>query len=156
MLYYGQCSDIEVKFEHYLLRKAIQNYEEYFIRNKLEISSTILRCSNNSVILCAFKFIVNRNLHVNITFSFVYLGSNVGYCKYGGLSVYDYVNNIRKEVFLSCDNWFSLPLNLQSNRTIVSNTETVFLVFYSYIPHNEIIVKIQIESSSCQGINIER
>ena len=56
-------------------------------------------------------------------------GPNVGYCKYGGFSVYDYIDNTLMEVLLSCDNWFSVSSNLHFYRTIISNSESLFLVF---------------------------
>ena len=139
-----------------LFKETIQNYQIYFVKNKMEISSTNLTCVKNSMVLCPFNFILSKTLYINITFSIKYLGPNIGYCKYGGLSVYDYVNSTIKEVFLSCDNWFSMPLNLEPIITLVSSTEHLFLTFYSYMPYSEIEVQLQIESSSCQGLIIER
>ena len=156
ILLHGQYSDTEFKMNSYLLKETIQNYQIYSVKNKMEIRSTNLTCVKNSVVFCAFNFIVSKNLYTNITFSFKYLGPNIGYSKYGGLSVYDYVNSTTKEVLLSCDNWFSLPLSSQPNRTLVSHTEHLFLTFYSYMPYSETEVQLQIESSSCQGLIIER
>ena len=150
------CSDIEMRFNRYFLKESIQNYKVYSVKNKLEIMSTDLKCVRNSIVWCPFKFIVNRNMYVNVTLSVKYFGPNIGYCKYGGLSVYDYVNSTIKEVLLSCDNWFSLPLNLQPTRNIVSNTESLFVVFYSYFPQSIIEFQLQIEPSFCQGVVIER
>ena len=149
-------SDVDMELTKYLFKETVQNYKVYTVKNRLEIISSDLKCIKESVNLCAFNFIVHKNFFVNITFSFKYLGPNVGYCKYGGLSVYDYVNSIKKEVFLSCDNWFFLPLSSEPNRTIISSTESLFLVFYSYHPQSEIEVQLKIESSSCQGVNVER
>ena len=156
ILLHGQYSDSEFKMSSYLFKETIQNYQIYYVKDKTAMLSTNLTCVKNSVFLCGFNFIVSKNLYVNITFSYKFLGPNVGYCKYGGLSVYEYVNSTMKEVFLSCDNWFSMPLNLQPNINLVSNTQHLFLTFYSYMPYSEIEVQLQIESSSCQGLIIER
>ena len=156
ILFHGYFNEIESNFHSYFFKEAIKNYKIYSVNNRLDIQSTDLNCADNLVNLCAFKFIVNRHLYVNITLSFKYLGPNVGYCKYGGLSVYDYVNNTIKEVLLSCDNWFTTSLNLQPNRTLVSSTDSLFLVLYSYNPYSEIEVQLQIKPSSCQGVILER
>ena len=156
VLLHGYHSDIEINFNNFLSKEAIQNYKVYSVKNNLEIISTDLKCGKNSVILCAFNFIVNRNQYVNITLSFKYFGPNIGYCMYGGLSIYDYINSTIKEVLLLCDNLFSLPLSLQPNRNLISNTESLFLVFYSYILYSDIEVHLQKEPSSCQGVIIER
>ena len=126
------------------------------MKNRLEIMSAGISCTKSSIVLCPFNFIVNSNMYVNVTLSFKYFGPNIGYCKYGGLSVYDYVNNTMKEVLLSCDNWFSLPLHLQPVRNIVSNTGHIFVVFYSYIFYSKIEFQLQIKPSFCQGVIIER
>ena len=89
--------------------------------------------------------------YVNVTLEyFNYSGPNVGYCKYGGLSVYDYVNNTKKEVLLMCKNWIS------ARRIIISNAGSLFLVFYSYHPYSKINIQIRIESSSCQGVHLQK
>ena len=156
ILLYSQYDDIELKVNSYLFKEKIQNYQIYSVENRTEIISTNLKCVKDSIFLCVFKFIVYRNLHVNITLSFKYLGPNIGYCKYGGLSVYDYVNSTIKEVLLSCNNWFSQSLNLQPNITLVSTTEHSFLVFYSYMQYSEIEFQLQIETSSCKGVITQR
>ena len=156
ILLHGQCNDLEINFSNYLLKEAINNYKVYYVNERMENMSVDFKCANKAVKLYAFKFIVKRHLYVNITFSFMFLGPNIGYSKYGGVSVYDYVNSTMNEMFLSCENWFSLPLSFQPNRTVVSSTESLFLMIYSYNPYSEIEFQLQVEPSYCQGVNIER
>ena len=148
--------DIEMNFKSYILKNSIQNYKTYLVTDKLEKESKSFNCTNNSVLLCAFNFNVNRSFYVNVTFSFKYHGPNVGYCKYGGFSVYDYIDNALMEVLLSCDNWFSVSSNLHFYRTIISNSESLFLVFYSYFPYSEIEFQLSIQPSSCRGAHLLR
>ena len=147
---------INLYFKSYLHKNSIQNYKTYLVNDKFEKNSTNLKCSNKSPLLCAFNFKVNRPFYVNATFSFKYYRPNVGYCKYGGFSVYDYINTTLTEVLLSCDNWFSVSSNSQFYRNIVSSTENLFLVFYSYFPYSEIDFQLSIKPSSCQGEHLER
>ena len=147
---------IELDFRSYFVKSSIQNYKSYFVHDRLEMKSRNLKCANNSSLFCAFNFNVNRFSYVNATLSFKYSGPNVGYCKYGGFSVYDYIDNALTEVLLSCDNWYSVSSRSQFYRNIVSSTESLLVVFYSYFPYSEIKVQLSVEPSSCQGVHLQR
>ena len=151
VLFHGYFSFIEMYFNDYLEKETEPNYRTYLVKDKLKMSSRNLKCATNLIVLCVLNFNVSSNLYVNVTLEyFNYSGPNVGYCKYGGLSVYDYVNNTKKEVLLICNNWAS------SRRLIISNTESLFLMFYSYYPYSQIEIKIRIESSPCQGVHLQK
>ena len=107
--------------------------------------------------MCIFYFHVPRGFYVNATLlNFNYSGPNTGYCQYGGLSIYDYVENKINEILLMCDNWPSVSLMKQPNRLIVSNTESLFVVLYSYPPQSMIKVNLGMEKTSCQGVHLQR
>ena len=157
VLYQGQYSDIEMKFISYIFKNVVKNYNKYVANDKFEISSRHLECSQKSIILCAFSVIVPRDFYVNITLlSLNYNGPNIEYCKYGGLSIYDYVRNAMKEVFLICDNWFPVSSNYQPDRIIITNKNNIFVVFYSYQPFSDIDIQMIIEPTVCQGVHVQR
>ena len=110
-----------------------------------------------SIVLCSLNLYVPRKSYINVTLlSLNFNGPNVGYCKYGGLAIYDYMRNTMKEVFLQCDNWFAMSSNDHFNKVIISNKWNIFLVFYSYEPYSDIDIKMIIEPTACQGIHIQR
>ena len=122
VIYQGDYSNIEMKFNTYIFKKALKNYGKYLVKDKFEISSRHLECANKSIVLCPFNIQVPRHSNINVSLlSLKYNGPNVGYCKYGGLAIYDYVRNTMKEVFLQCDNWFAMSSNDQFNKVIISN-----------------------------------
>ena len=105
--------------------------------------------------LCAFKLHVPGTNFVNMTLlSFKYYEPNVGYCKYGGLSVYDYVHDF-KEVLLLCDNIFRVTFNIQPQQ-VLSSTQILFLIFYAYWPYSRVRLNITIEPTTCKGIHMLR
>ena len=157
IFYYGSVSDIEISFKGYLIKEAIANYKTYLVKDSFQLVSTDLKCAKRSMVLCAFNFKVNGHFFVNVTLlSFNYSGPSVGYCRYGGLSIYDYSKNDMEEVLLLCNNWLSPSSNLHAKRTIVSTTQSLYLVFYSYFPYSEIKIQLQIQSTSCQGVFLQR
>ena len=94
--------------------------------------------------------------HVNITISsFNFSGSNTGYCKYGGISIYDASKDKfdrLQEVLLLCNTTISF-LALQS---IVSFRNNLYLILYSYSAHNNIDFNVIINPTGCQGVQVER
>ena len=58
-------------------------------------------------LFCIYDFTVNPNKHVSITIlSLKYMGPNVEYCKYGGISVYDVTGHFQPQKF----HWKIFPL----------------------------------------------
>ena len=128
--------DVIMNFNGFLSKETKQNYKTIFLKKKdsILLISRDLKCSQRSMVLCAFNIKIIGNFFVNVTLLFVnYSGPNIGYCKYGGLSVYDKVKNNTQEMLLLCNNWLSLSSNIHTKRTIVSTTNSLFLVFYSYL-----------------------
>ena len=157
IFYYGSVSDLEISFKGYLIKEAIANYKTYWVNDSFQLVSTYLKCAKRSMVLCAFNFQVKGHFFVNVTLlSFNYSGPSVGYCRYGGLSIYDYEKNDMEEVLLLCNNWLSPSSNLHTKRTIVSTTQSLYLVFYSYFPHREIKIQLRIQSTTCQGVFLQR
>ena len=81
ILLYSHHSDIEMKFNSFFVQRSNSKLSNIFSERQV---------GNHKY----------RNLFVNITLSLRYLGHNTGYCKYGGLSIYDYLNKTKKEVLL--------------------------------------------------------
>ena len=109
VLFYGYYSELKMKFKHYIIRRGIINYRTYYMKESFKLMSTDLKCTKKPIVLCAFNFHVPRGFYVNITLvNFNYSGPNTEYCKYGGLSIYDYITNNMKEILLLCDNWFPM------------------------------------------------
>ena len=157
ILFLGHFSDIIIKFKSYIFKKAVQNFKTILVKNNYEWINSKLKCPAMSVSICAFHFHVPRGFYVNVTLLyFNYSGPNTGYCQYGGLSIYDYVENKIEEILLLCDNWFSVLAMEEPNRLIVSNTESLFVVFYSYFPQSMIRVDLGIEKTYCQGVHLQR
>ena len=158
VLFHGYFSDIAITFKSYIFKQAVQNFKKYLVKENCKLISSKLACSKQSVPICAFQLHVPRAFYVNVTLLyFNYSGPNIGYCQYGGLSIYDYVKKNIKEILLLCDNWLSISLMKEPNRMIVSNTENLFfVVLYSYFPHSMIKINLGIEKTSCQGLHLQR
>ena len=155
ILFHGHFSDIVIKFESYIFKQAVQNFKTFLVKEKSEWISS--KCFVKSSSICAFHFHVPRGFFVNITLlNLNYSGPNIGYCQYGGLSIYDYVNNKIKEILLLCDNWPSIFSIKEPNRSIVSNTKSLFVVLFSYPLHSMITFNLGIEKTSCQGVHLQR
>ena len=157
VIYQGDYSNIEIKFNSYIFIKTMMNYRKYSVKNKSKISSRHLECANKSIVLCPFNIHVPRHSYINVSLlSLNYNGPDVGYCKYGGLAIYDYVGNTMKEEFLQCDNWLAMSSNDQFNKVVISNKWNIFLIFYSYEPYSDIDIQMIIQPTACQGIHIQR
>ena len=157
IFYHGSYSNIEINFKKYLKKEAIINYKTYLVKNSFKLVSTYLKCANRSMVLCAFNFKAMEHFFVNVTILYSnYSGPTVGYCRYGGLSIYDYVKTNMEEVLLLCNNWLSSTSNLHTKRTIVSTTQSLHLIFYSYFPYSEITIQLSIQSTTCQGVFLQR
>ena len=125
------------------------------MEDRIQFISKDLKCAKGSMVLCTFNFKVIQPFFVNVTLlSFNYSGPNVGYCKYGGLSIYDYSRNTTEEVLLLCNN--ILSPSLHAKRAIISSTENLYLVFYSYFPYGEIHVELNVQKSACKGVFLQR
>ena len=90
ILYLSQLDNVTILFAKYRIMnmsgwQRIYNISAKIILNSVDISKTSV---------CAIKLNASEGAFVNMTLiSIKYSGPNVGYCKYGGLSVYDHVNN---------------------------------------------------------------
>ena len=150
-------NNIEMKFKSFIFVEVIKNYKKYTIKDKLAWSSWNFKCANKSVVLCAFNIHVPRYFYINVTLMYLnYIGPNVGHCKYGGLSIYDYVRNTMKEVVQTCKNMFPQSSNYQHSRVVISNKNNIYLIFYSYLPYSEIEMALIIEPTTCQGVHVQR
>ena len=146
-------------FEIIFTKDIVENYQSvYKIKEKMQLTSQNLPCSKLlTSTLCTFKLNVSRNYFVNITLlSLQYSGPNVGYCKYGGLSIYDHLHSSIKEVLLLCDNMLTSKFNTQQKQAIVSSTQILSLIFYAYSPYSQIKLNITIQSTKCYGIHLLR
>ena len=78
ILYQGHYSNVELKFNSYFFKKTVRNYNNYFINDTFEMKSRHLKCTNQSIVICAFNFYVPKNSYINITVLYLnYKGSNV-------------------------------------------------------------------------------
>ena len=153
-----QNEDIEMIITNKILKNKIENHNNISnIKESIKLNSDDLPCVQLTNVLCAFKLHVPGTYFVNITLlSLKYYGPNVGYCKYGGLSVYDYVHTDKKEVLLLCDNISPVTFNIQPQQIIESSTQILFLIFYAYWPYSRVRFNITIEPTVCKGIHILR
>ena len=151
-------NNIEMIFRDNIRKGKLENNHSYHqIKSRNKLKSKYLPCAHMDNVLCILKLFVPRNYFVNITLeSLNYSGPNTGYCKYGGLSVYDVANNTMKEVLLLCDNTITLLSNAHEKQVIVSSTQHLFLIFYSYCQYSKIEVNITIRPSTCKGIHLKR
>ena len=145
---------IEMIFMNNVLKdKGEKNYQTHELKEEIQINSN-LSFVQLTTLFHTLKLYAPRHCHANITLlSLEYSGPNVGYCKYGGLSVYDYVNSKMKEVFLLCDNVFP---QTQPKHIIISNTHNLFLILYAYWPYSKIKPHITIMPTTCKGVHILR
>ena len=131
-------------------KNQLPNYTTYFIQRKTIVHNTNSRCTKNTTVLCAFEFNVTKGLFVNVTILFLkYTGPNVGYCKYGGLSVYISTDSVIQEVLLMCD-------TLHTLNSIISTSESMFLILYSYFPYSEIKITLEVKPTQCKGVHVLR
>ena len=157
MLFYGSFSTIKMKFKGYISKKPLKHYETYYVTGSQELINTDLNCAKKPIVICAFNVHVPRSFYVNINLNyFNYSGPNIEYCKYGGLSIYDYVDKNLSEVLLLCQNWISTTSRSSPTRFIVSNTHSLYVIFYSYSPCSKIQVNLRINSTSCKGVHLQR
>ena len=128
------------------------------------VDSKRLKCLyKQECIICSeinyyyYYYYTTGNNFVNVTLlSLKYSGPNVGYCKYGGLSVYDYFDNNMTEVLLLCGRIFPVMINTQPKHIVISSTQSLFLIFYAYWPYSNISLKIKIKPTTCVGVHVLR
>ena len=91
IVYLNYKNNIEIMFTNNLYKNKVENIHIlYHIKQRIVLSSNDLVCAQVANSLCSLKFYVCGNYFINISLiSLNYSGSNTGYCKYGGLSVYD-------------------------------------------------------------------
>ena len=157
MLFYGTFSTIKMKFKGYISKEPLKLYETYYVTGSQELINTDLNCAKKPIAICAFNVYVPRSFYVNITLNyFNYVGPNIEYCKYGGLSIYDYVDKNLSEVLLLCQNWICTTSRSSPTRFILSNTQSLYVIFYSYSPYIKIMVNLRINSTSCKGVHLQK
>ena len=150
-------NEIDMAFQITTLKKyKIPNYKNILITNQLMLQKLKRKTIQAQQFLHAYKFLVQRHFHINITISsFNFSGSNTGYCKYGGISIYDEsMNKYEKlqEVLLLCNTTISFV----ASQSIVSFGSTLYLVIYSYSAQDDIDFNVVINPTVCQGIEIKR
>ena len=124
IIYLGHQQDIKLQFNSY--KNTHNNYNDSFLKNIILLKDRNSACAHSLNTLCAYSFYVPRKVYVNVTIETLsHSGPNIGYCKYGGLSIYDNVTNITQEVLLLCT-----PLSTQLKHVIVSSAENLFLILY--------------------------
>ena len=148
---------INLIFSNYLMKDKVEyNYKIYDINREIQLNNN-LSIIHLTTLFYSYKLHVPRHYYVNITLlSLEYSGPNVGYCKYGGLSIYDFIYSQMKEVFLLCDQVFPATLHTQPKHIIISSTQHLFLIFYAYRPYSEIKPHITIKPTTCKGVHIFR
>ena len=153
-----QNEDIEMIITNNILKNKMESHQNiYNITGNIKLNSDSLTCVKSISVLCAFKVHVPVDNFINVTsFSLLYYGANAGYCKYGGLSVYDNVKNKMQEVLLLCDSILPGKLNTDPKQVLVSSTQSLFLIFYAYWPYSRIRFNITIKPTTCKGIHILR
>ena len=157
IFYLKQSKNIDILFEKYSIRDMSELHKIYNITSKINLNSVDMGYVDSETVFGILRLNVPEGVFVNITLLTIkYSGPNIGYCKYGGLSVYDHVNNIFKEVLLSCHDMFSSPFKSLHNRMIISSKESLFLIFYAYQPYSTIKVSVSVESTICQGVHLLR
>ena len=150
IMYLGHQQDTEMQFNSY--KYVNNNYNVSFIKKKKMLKDSNSECAHRLNSLCAYNFYVPRNFYVNVTIlTLSYPGPNIGYCKYGGLSIYDNVANIKQEILLLCT-----KLSTQLKHVIVSSAENLFLILYSYRPYGKIMFNVKIQPSVCKGVHVQR
>ena len=154
----SQKEKFDISFTNNILKDKMENYYNiYIIKDRVKLNSDNLACAQLTTVLCALKLHVSGNYFVNISLlSFKYSGPNVGYCKYGGLSVYDYINKNTKEVLLLCENIFPITFNTQQKQVIVSSTKHLFLILFAYWPYTKVKLNITMQPTTCNGVHILR
>ena len=154
ILYLSYHNNIEMMFTNSLQKNKVENhYIFYHIMKRIATNGYDLVCAQMANSLCSLKLYVSGNYFINISLiSLNYSGSNTGYCKYGGLSVYDDL----QEVLLLCDNPVTSIFNNHHKQEIVSSTQSLFLIFYAYWPYSKIDLNITIQPTACKGVHIKR
>ena len=157
ILYFSSYNNITIIFASSITKKTIENYNFYKITKNISLNTKDFLCAQKIDILCAIKIHVQKKYFVNMTLlSLKYSGPNIGYCKYGGLSIYDNVSNNLTEVLLVCDNMFPASILSSSKRVVVSSKQSLFLIFYSYWPYSKIELKMTVEPTICKGVHLLR
>ena len=158
ILYENHKNYVEIVFGRNSIKDKIKNYNgNHTIRDKTILTSQNIPCSQLANTLCVFMLHAPENYYINITLlSLKYSGPNVGYCKYGGLSIYDNINRSLKEVLLLCDDLLTVIFNNQPKQVIVSSTQMISLIFYAYWPYSNIELNITMESTKCKGVHVLR
>ena len=144
--------EFKISFNSLLIKNQTKNYQKYIVNRRLENFYNLVSTTQLDF-LYAINFEALKGYHVNISIvSLKYSGSNVGYCKFGGLSVYDKVKGPLKEVFLSCDN---MSNDFGNERIIVSNKHSLYLIVYTYWPYSHIKLNITVQPTLCRGVYID-
>ena len=142
----------KVSFNSLFKKNQINNYNTVIVQRRLEHFYDVVPTVQSDS-LYAFNFEALKGYHVDISIvSLKYFGSNVGYCKFGGLSVYDKINGFLKEVFLSCND---ISSDFGNERIIVSNKHSLYLIVYTYWPYSHTKLNITVQPTVCRGVYID-
>ena len=151
--------EIQLSFHKAILKKhRIPNYKNITVQNQLLLQISTSKLINDHKTLSAYKFHVSSTSYINITIlSFNFSGPNIGYCKYGAISIYDkqkdkFGRSSLQEVILLCDTTMSF-LAFQS---IVSHGKMLYLIIYSYNVLDNTHVDVMVKPTACQGVQVKR
>ena len=150
IMYLGNFGNLTMKFNPG--KYTQNNYKYSVVKDGIILKDKDLQHNHSSNILNAFEFQVPIKLHVNVTIMTLnYFGPNTGYCKYGGVSIYDNITNTLKEILLLCDTFVT-----QTSHVTVSSAGNLFLIFYSFFPYSHIEFKVKIQPTICKGVYMKR
>ena len=157
ILYLSNKHNIEIIFTNSLHKNEVENHHIFYNINKtIALNSNDLACAHMTNLLCSLKLYTSGNNFINISLISVnYSGSNTGYCKYGGLSVYDNLNTTKEVLFL-CDNPVTLVFDNHYRQEMVSSTQSIFLIVYAYYPYSKIELSITMQPTACKEVYIQR
>ena len=101
--------------------------------------------------VCILNIKFDHGYKVNITLqSMVFQGENSAYCKYGGLSLIEVINEEYNENVALCRNDFSN----NNKRRFYSVSSSLKMVLYWYKPYSSTSVTLRISTTECDSIHL--
>ena len=106
---------------------------------------------NCSSSVCILNIKFDHGYKVNVTLqSMVFQGENSAYCKYGGLSLIEFINEEYNENVALCRNDFSNNIK----RRFYSVSSSLKMVLYWYEPYSSTSVTLRISNTECDSIHL--
>ena len=139
---------LQMNFESEILKTNETNFYQHKMGTKSRQTYNSILLTNT---ISVFNFYTVAGYYINVSIiALEYIGSDVGYCKYGGTSIYDDRAGVIKEVFLACND--VIHSSILPPRIIVSSENILSMIFYSYWPYSQIGFKISVETTQCKGV----